>query len=90
MASLRTQSSDTHPDVERVQIELFRQATPERRAQIALSLSQQMLALSRRAIREVHPNASEEEVDLLFVARAYGQELADRVREYIEKKRVLS
>ena len=84
---MKTQSPDTHPDIERIQIELFRQATPERRVQIALSLSQQLMALSKRAIREAHPDASEVEVGLLFVALVYGQDLADRVRAYLQAGR---
>lgn len=84
MAAL--QSPDTSPDIERLQIELFRDATPERRVQIALSLSQQLMALSRRAIREAYPQATEEEVGLMFVAFNYGQDLADRVREYLKSR----
>jgi hypothetical protein len=83
---MKAHSLDTHPDVERAQVELFRRATPERRAQIALSLSQQLMALSRRAIREAHPKATEEEVALMFVAFTYGAGLADRVREYLKSR----
>lgn len=85
---MKTQSPDTRNDAEHMQIELFRCASPERRAQIALSLSQQLMALSRRAIREAHPEAREEEVGLMFVALNYGQELADRVREYLNLRRM--
>lgn len=39
-ATLFTQSRDTHPEIERVQIELLRQAGPQRRLTLGLSLSE--------------------------------------------------
>jgi hypothetical protein len=83
---VRTQSEDTHPDAERVQIELLRKATPAQRAQLALSLSETTIKLARRAIRRANPDASEEEVGLIFVEVHYGKELADRVRAYLAKR----
>jgi hypothetical protein len=83
---MKTQSSDTHPDAERVQIELLRRATVGQRAEIAIALSQTVIELSRRAIRRAHPDASEQEVGLMFVALHYGQDLADRVRAYIDRQ----
>jgi hypothetical protein len=83
---MKTQSSDTHPDAERVQIELLRCATVGQRAEIAISLTQTTIELSRRAIRRAHPDASEQEVGLIFVALHYGQDLADRVRAYLDRR----
>jgi hypothetical protein len=79
--------SDTHPEAERVQIDLLRQATPERRAALALALSQHVAYLAREAIRRAHPGASETEIDLQYVALHYGQDLADRVRAYLDVRR---
>ncbi len=79
--------SDTHPDAERVQIELLRRATPERRAALALALSQHVAQLTRKAIRRANPGASETEIDLKYVALQYGQDLADRVRAYLDARR---
>ncbi len=83
---MKTQSPDTHPDMERLQIELFRKAGPERRVQIALSLSQQLMALTKRTIREMHPDTSEVEKGLIFVSLVYGQDLANRVRSYLQER----
>ena len=44
-----TQSIDTHPAAEEVQLQLLRQATPAKRFRIMCSLSQTMAAQSRRA-----------------------------------------
>ncbi len=79
--------SDTHPDAERVQLELLRRATPERRAALALALSQQAAQLTRAAIRRANPGAGEIEIDLKYVALQYGQDLADRLRAYLEARR---
>jgi hypothetical protein len=51
-----------------------------------MSLSQSAIELSRRAIRRRHPDASEEELGLLFVELHYGRDLADRVRAYLRSR----
>jgi len=84
---MRTRSSDTHPDAEAVQIALLRQATVAQRFHLVRSLSQTVMGLSWRAIRRANPEASEEEVALKFVALHYGEELADRLREYLAGRR---
>jgi hypothetical protein len=84
---MRTQSPDTHPDVEEVQIDLLRRATVARRCSLACSLSQTAIQLARRAIRRAHPDADEEEIGLIFIATHYGQELADRVRADLARRR---
>ncbi len=78
-----TQSRDTRPEAELVQIELLRKATTERRLELGLSLSQEALAIARQAIARANPLASEEDQKLLFVEVTYGKELADRVRVYL-------
>ena len=84
---MKTQSPDTQPEVEQIQIELFRKAGSVRRFNLARSLSQTAIELSRRAIRRQHPDASEEEVRLIWVALHYGQDLADRLRADLERRR---
>lgn len=83
-----TQSRDTHPEAERVQIELLSKATLQRRLELGLSLSQEAMAIARRAIAQANPQASEEQQKLLFVEITYGKDLADRVRAYLAKRQV--
>ncbi|MFL5732227.1 MAG: hypothetical protein ACJ78Q_03420 [Chloroflexia bacterium] len=83
---MRTQSRDTHPDAERVQIELLRRMTVAQRAELMRSLTRTTIQLARRAIRQAHPEASEEEVDLIFIEVHYGRDLADRVRAYLSRR----
>jgi hypothetical protein len=72
---LRGVASDTHPDAERVQIELLRRATFTQRFQLALSLSDTAIHLARQAIRQAHPDFDDEAVGPEFVALHYGEAL---------------
>lgn len=81
-----TQSIDTHPTAEEVQLQLLRQATPAKRFAIMCSLSQTVAALSRRAIQRANPAYSQQELDLAFVSYYYGEALAGRVRLYLEQR----
>ena len=84
---MRTQSEDTSPEMERVQIELIRKASPAKIFGLVRSMSQTMIQASRRNIRKLHPDASEEELTLIFVELYYGKQLANLVRSQIEKRR---
>ena len=77
---MKTQSPDTHLDAERVQIELLRQATIAQHFHLVRSLTATTRRRAWRAIREANPEASDQEVDLLFVSVHDGQDLADRRR----------
>jgi hypothetical protein len=71
---------------DRKQIELLRAAGPAHRAQLALSLSAQVIAMARRAISDAHPDLSPREVDLRFVEIHYGPELAAKLRRFLERR----
>ncbi|HXZ05000.1 MAG TPA: hypothetical protein VEH81_09205 [Ktedonobacteraceae bacterium] len=84
---MRTQSEDTSPEMERVQIELIRKATTAKIFGLVRSMSQTMIQASRRNIQKLHPDASPEEITLIFVELYYGKKVADLVRLQIEKRR---
>ena len=50
--------SDTHPDVEKLQIELARQATGAQKVAQMRSLTSLVIGLSRRAIARANPQYS--------------------------------
>jgi hypothetical protein len=77
-------AEDTAPEVARVQIELLRRAGFARRAALTGSLSHTVVQLSRRALRDRMPGASEREVLLRWVALHYGDDLACRVARRLE------
>jgi hypothetical protein len=58
---------DTSPEAERVQIEIFRQMTPERRLHAAAELTQLVRKLMTDGVRARHPNYDEEQVRLAVI-----------------------
>ena len=82
---MRTQSMDTHPEIERIQIELIRKASPAKLFGIVRSLSQSMIQASKRNIRELHPEVSEKELAFILVELYYGEELAQRMQQHLIK-----
>ena len=84
---MRTQSEDTSPEMERVQIELIRKASPAKIFGLVRSMSQTMIQASRENIRQLHPDASKEELTLILVELYYGKELANLVRTQMERRR---
>ena len=81
-----TQSIDTHPQAEEVQLALLRQATAARRLAVMCSLSQTTIQLSRRAIQRANPTYTPLELNLAFVRIHYGEELAQRLQHYLAQK----
>jgi len=75
--------SDTSPEAEKVQIELLREATNAQRLALALSMTDLAIRLARRAIARANPGLTRRELDLKFVEIHYGNDLAERVREYL-------
>lgn len=76
--------SDTHPDAERVQIELLGRKTPAERLAMARRLSELVVRMSREAIARRHPDWTPRQVNLAWMEISYGRELADEVREHLD------
>lgn len=86
---MRTQSPDTSPEVERVQIELIRKMSPAKKFNLVRSMTRTMIQASRANIRALHSDADENELRLLFIELYYGKELANRVRMDSERRKVV-
>jgi hypothetical protein len=84
---MRMQSEDTSPEMERVQIELIRKASPAKIFGLVRSMSQSMMQASRENIRKLHPDASKEELSLILVELYYGKEVANLVRTQMKRRR---
>jgi hypothetical protein len=82
--------SDTHPDAERVQVNLVRQLSGAQKITQSRSLTALAIGLSRRAIARANPHLDRREVDLLWVEYTYGKDLASRLREYLRNERPCS
>ncbi len=70
--------SDTTPKVAAFHLELYRQAGPARRAQIAVDLSDAVRATALAGIRRRHPEYSEREVAAEFLRMVYGIRLHEQ------------
>jgi hypothetical protein len=78
--------SDTHPDAERVQIELLRKMTGAQKIAQMRSSTAMAIGLARRAIARANPQLNEQEVNLLWMEQTYGKDLATRVRNYLNER----
>ena len=77
--------SDTSAEAARVQLELIRSASPERRVAACFGFSRSMIALSRAALRDRFPELDEGELRLRWVELNYGPELATQVRAHLQR-----
>ena len=59
---MRTQSMDTSPEAERVQIETIRKASLAKLFSLVRSLSQSLIEMNRQTLRKLHPQMNEEEL----------------------------
>jgi hypothetical protein len=82
---MRTSALDTDPDAERVQVRLLRAAGVSRRLALALSLTDTIHRLARRAIRRTLGTVDEVEVRLRFVELHHGGDLADALRSRLSR-----
>lgn len=83
---MKTQSIDTHTKAEQFQVSLLREkSTASKFAQIR-SLSKSTIQLSKRAIFRANKGISEQQLNLLFINLHYGQDLANRIKIYLNKK----
>jgi hypothetical protein len=78
--------TDTHPDAERVQIELLRQTTGAQKVAQLRSLTSLVIGLSRRAVAKANPDLDQYEANMLWIEYTYGKDLAARLRDYQRKQ----
>jgi len=86
---MRTQSRDTSPGVEAVQMQLFREAGIPGRWRMTMSMIRGVREMQRSALRTRHPEWCDEDITWAMVALNYGDELAARARHYVESYRTL-
>ena len=72
-------SSDTHPKMEALQIQLWRQASPTRKMQMLAQLNSSARTLALTGLRSRYPQASEAELRRKLAGLLLGEELAGKV-----------
>ena len=73
---MRTLAEDTHPDAERVLIELLRRATPARKMAMVLGANRTARRLALTGLRERHPSDSPARLRRRLAELWLGPELA--------------
>ena len=71
--------SDTHPKMETLQIQLWRQASPTRKMHMLAQLNASARLLAMAGLRARFPNASESELRFKLAGLLLGEELASKV-----------
>jgi hypothetical protein len=82
--------TDTHPDAEKVQIELIRKMGVAERLALMRNWTRTMVHFWRQGLTKAHPGLDERELDLLWVEQHYGRDLAVRLRAYLEARQPCS
>jgi len=71
--------SDTHPKMEALQIQLWRQATPTRKMEMLAKLNASLRTVALMGLRSRFPQASEFELRRRLADLLLGEELACKV-----------
>ena len=71
--------SDTHPKMEALQIQLWRQASPTRKMNMLAQLNASARLLAVTGLRSQHPQASEAELRFRLACLLLGDDLARKV-----------
>ncbi len=79
--------NDTNPKVESILIEMISKLTVSQRLAKTLSFSSAVLNLSKRAIYRANPGKSKSELDLIFVRHHYGDDLADKLKLFLQNSK---
>jgi len=72
-------SSDTHPKMEALQIQFWRQASPTRKMHMLAQLNASARTLALTGLRARYPQASEAELRRRLAGLLWGEELARKV-----------
>ncbi|MHC1784056.1 MAG: hypothetical protein AB9891_15095 [Anaerolineaceae bacterium] len=71
--------SDTHPKMEALQIQLWRQASPTRKMQMVAQLNQSARLLALAGLSSQYPQANEAELRRRLAGLLLGEEIANKV-----------
>ena len=85
--TMHARSADTDAATEAAHLALLRQAPVGRRLALAVSLSETVNRLARRAIERSFPNLTHAERSVRFVEIHYGRDLAEALRDYLPSER---
>jgi hypothetical protein len=74
--------SDTHPKIERMQIELIRRMPTWKKFSIVDGLNEAVKTLAIAGIKQRHPQATPEQIHRMLAELMLGRELAKKVYDH--------
>ena len=83
---MRTQSIDTTPEVERLQVARIRSFSPARKFASVRSWTHTLTSANLHAMRSGTPESNERAIAVRFVTREYGRELATDFQTAVEQR----
>ena len=75
-------SSDTHPKMEKMQIEFIRRMPAWKKFAIVDGLNETVKMLATTGIKQRHPDASPQQIHRMLAALMLGEELARKVYDH--------
>lgn len=75
-------SSDTHPKMEALQIQVIRRMSAWKKISIVDDLNETVKAMAVSGIRQRHPNATPQEIRRMLAGLMLGEELARKVYDH--------
>ncbi len=79
---MRTYTTDTDPEAEKVQLDLIRLMPPSQRALKAIRMTTRLIRECKSAIARNNPEFTQREIGIAFIELNYGKELAAAVERY--------
>lgn len=84
---MKTQSSDTSPEAERIIVEHMRQMTPNDKFDYVLAMNAAIAQMCLPTIRQSHPNADAREIQLRLASRRLPEDLLKRATGWDVKEK---
>ena len=81
-------TTDTTPQANAIQLDLWRNMSGQERIKKAMALSSRLRKMAFDAIRRQHPDWNDRQVQLKFIEVTYGDELASRVAEWLSERTI--
>ncbi|MBC7876964.1 MAG: hypothetical protein H7Y59_07310 [Anaerolineales bacterium] len=79
---MTTLSMDTHPQIEKIQIELLRGVSPARKLRMVSEMNHTVRVFMQAGLKQRNPNASPEILRQMLAGLLLGEELARKVLAY--------
>ena len=78
-------NSDTDPFISKIQLDIMRKASPEKKLAVMRSLSSTVMGLAKGALERANPHLDNQGRTVLFVKHHYGEALAIKLQGHLNR-----